>query len=167
MPRYWAPALALSVLGTVAYCTFLWIRFRSPFAFIEQTGVPGWDQAAGPKTWFKIRFVQEMLHATNAIRVRNLAHFAAFLTAIAFVPTVVRRFGRAYGGYVVLILVVPAISSKDFLGVGRYALAAFPVFGAAGEVLAHRPVLRYAGLAVSAACLLVTTSLFARGYYIS
>jgi hypothetical protein len=167
MPRWWAPALALSALGFVAFCTFLWVRFDAPFAFVSQSSAPGWDQAAGPKTWFKIRFVQEMLHTTGSIRIRNLAHLVAFATALGFLPRVVRRFGWAYGGYVALILLVPAISSKNFLGVGRYALAAFPAFAAAGDLLVGRPWVRYVALAGSAACLVYTTSLFARGYYIS
>jgi hypothetical protein len=167
LPRWWAPALALSAVGVVAYCTFLGARFGSPFAFVDQTGVPGWDQAAGPRTWFKIRFVQEMLHTTGPIRLRNLSHLVALVAALGFLPRVVRRFGWAYGAYVTLILLVPALSSKNFLGMGRYALAAFPVFAVAGDALAERGRLRAVALVGSAACLVVTTSFFARGYYIS
>lgn len=167
LPRWWAPALALSAGGVLAYCVFLGVRFDAPFAFVDQTGVPGWDQAAGPKTWFKIRFVEEMIETTGSIRLRNLSHLAALVTALAFVPTVVRRFGRGYGAYAALVLVVPALSSKNFLGLGRYALAAFPIFAAAGIVLAARPRWRWAALGGSAACLVVTTSFFARGFYIS
>jgi hypothetical protein len=60
-----------------------------------------------------------------------------------------------------------AFSTKDFFGTGRYALAAFPCFAAAAEVLAVRPRLRTGVLALSAAGLLVMTSLFARGSYLS
>ncbi|MGD9798463.1 MAG: mannosyltransferase family protein [Acidimicrobiia bacterium] len=167
LPRWWAPALVLSAAGVAAYCAYLGSRFGSPLAFVEQTGVPGWDQAAGPRTWFKIRFMEEMLDTTGAIRLRNLAHLAAFATALAFTPRVVRRFGWAYGAYVALVLVVPGLSSKNFLGLGRYALAAFPAFAAAGDLLAGRPRLRVVALTGSAACLVVTTSLFARGFYLS
>ena len=50
---------------------------------------------------------------------------------------------------------------------GRYVLAAFPCFAALGGVLTARPRLAVAVLAASACGLLLFTSAFARGYYIS
>ena len=50
---------------------------------------------------------------------------------------------------------------------GRYALAAFPVFAAAGDLLGAQGRFRYVALTASAACLVLTTSLFARGLYIT
>jgi hypothetical protein len=55
------------------------------------------------------------------------------------------------------------------MGLGRYVLAAFPVFAAAGDALAggryrwHRPAV----LGLSAAMLIVATALFAQGVEVS
>jgi len=82
-------------------------------------------------------------------------------------PLVFKRFGIGYGVYSLLIIGVAAFSTKDFFGMARYALAAFPVFAVAGELLAERVRLRAAALLVSASGLVLLSSLFARGSYLS
>ena len=52
--------LLLAPLGLVAYCAFLWIKFRNPLAFLEVAGAPGWDQPPGFKTWFKVHWIKAM-----------------------------------------------------------------------------------------------------------
>ena len=47
--------------------------------------------------------------------------------ALALVPAVFKRVGWGYGVYCLVVLALPALSSKDFQGMGRYAIAAFPV----------------------------------------
>ena len=37
-----------------------------------------------------------------------------------------RRFGWGYAGYVLGIIAIGAIGTKDFLGAGRYLIGAFP-----------------------------------------
>ena len=65
------------------------------------------------------------------------------------------------------LVAIPLIGSKDFQGLGRYLLAAFPVFALAGEALAERPILRRAVLPVAAAMLVVGTAGFAHGLYLA
>jgi hypothetical protein len=161
----------LSAAGLVAYCTFLWLRFDAPLAFMQQTGAPGWEQSPGFETWFKVSFYRTLRTPQSPINYARFLSQAAFtLTALALVPTVIRRFGWAYGAYALLIVAVPAFSTKDFTGMGRYLLAAFPCFAAAGLLLAEsrwlRP-LRVPALVASAAALAVFTSAFSRGYYLS
>ena len=68
-----------------------------------------------------------------------------------------------------IVLVIPIVGTKDFMGLGRYVLAAFPVFAAAGDALAgsryrwHRPAV----LGLSTVLLLVATALFAQGVEVS
>ena len=164
-------AVLLSAVGIAAYCFYLWARFDEPFAFLDQTGVPGWDQSPGPETWFKIDFIKTMREPQSLINYVRFSTQAVFTVgALALVPAVVKRFGWAYGAYVLVIVGIPAISTKDFTGMGRYLLAAFPCYAAAGDILASRRWLRVAAvptLAASAALLLVFTSAFSRGYYLS
>ena len=72
-----------------------------------------------------------------------------------------------YGVYVAGVVGLCALCTKDFVGLGRYVLAAFPCFAAAGELLAERPRARWAVLGVSGALLLFVTHLHARNMLIS
>lgn len=161
--------LLLAPLGLVVYCAFLWLRFRSPLAFLEVTGAPGWDQPPGPHTWFKVHWFKAMWNGpwTDG----HFGHLAinALATVItaAFIPGVFRRFGWGYGIFVTIAVVATAISTKDFVGMGRYSLAAFPCFAVAADMLLGRPKLARGLLAVSAAGLVVLTELHARGTIVS
>jgi len=88
-------------------------------------------------------------------------------TALALVPRVYRRFGYGYGTYALFAVLVPALGTKNFFGMARYLLAAFPVFAVLGEVLAERPALRRALLPASGVGLLALTAIFGTGYYLS
>ena len=46
-----------------------------------------------------------------------------------------RRFGWGYAAYAAVVIAIPIIGTKDFMGTGRYVLAAFPVIAAAGDFL--------------------------------
>ena len=79
----------------------------------------------------------------------------------------VRRFGWSYGLFTLVAVGIPLIGTGDFQGTGRYLLAAFPVFALAAERLAARPRVANAVLGASAVSLVVMTSFFARGFYLS
>jgi len=91
---------------------------------------------------------------------------ATIITA-AFIPAVFRRLGWGYGVFVTIAVVATAISTKDFVGMGRYSLAAFPCFAVAADMLFRRPKLAWAVLGVSGVGLVVLTQLHARGTIIS
>ncbi len=48
-----------------------------------------------------------------------------------------RRFGWGYLAYAAVVLAIPIIGTKDFMGTGRYVLVAFPVMAAAGDLPGH------------------------------
>jgi hypothetical protein len=80
-----------------------------------------------------------------------------------------RRFGWGYLAYSVVVLAIPLIGTKDFMGTGRYVLAAFPVLAAAGEYLVttERRWLRPVTLTICAVLLVLLTALYARGIAVS
>ncbi len=152
--------------GVGAFCLYTWMRFGTPFAFVEAQS--GWEQDPGPATWLKFRFFKDVVNLSNpGAWLVFVSHAVVTVVALALVPRVVRRFGWGYGIYALLGLGLSALSIKNFFGMGRYTLSAFPCFAAAGELLAERARLRVPALAASAAALLVATSLFARGHYLS
>ena len=80
---------------------------------------------------------------------------------------VYRRLGWGYGVYVTIAVIATAAATKDFVGMGRYSLAAFPCFAVAADMLFRRPKLAWAVLGVSGVGLAVLTQLHARGTIVS
>lgn len=161
--------LLLAPGGLVAFSVFLGIRFSRPFAFLETAGAPGWDQPSGFHTWCKVHWIKAMWRGPwNNGHVGHLSinALATFVVA-AFIPAVVRRLGWGYGVFAIVAVVLTAISTKDFVGMGRYTLAAFPCFAVAADALSRRPWLLRATLVVSAGGLLMLAQLHARGTLVS
>jgi len=179
--------VVIALAGLGAWCAYLWTRWGDPFLFAAVQKAPGWDQGSGPRTWFKITFLQRLrhlpywlsdsLHGTTVHNPRPWTESAEtlglllqgllVLAAIVLVPLVLRRLGWAYALYVLGVILIPLFGSKDFQGAGRYLLAAFPCFAVVGAALAHRPRLRAGWLVVSGGLLLLLVSAYARGYYVA
>ena len=168
-PRPADAGLLLAPLGMAAFCLFLWSRFGEPFAFFDVAGAPGWDQPPGFHTWFKVHWVKAMWNGpwTDGHFGHLFINAVATVVTAAFVPAVIRRLGWGYGAYVTIAVLATAVATKDFVGMGRYSLAAFPCFAIAADLLSRRPRLAYAVLAVSGAGLIVLTQLHARGTIVS
>lgn len=156
----------VSMLGFVAWCAFLWARAGDPLAFLTVQEAPGWEQPAGPATWFKFSFFRHIADGSHHT-VYLVCQAIAAGTFLAFIPRVASRLGWAYALYTLLVICIPLIGSADFQGIGRYMLAAFPVLIVAADWLYEKRVLRFMVLNAGAAILLLFTVLFSRGFYIS
>jgi hypothetical protein len=163
----WVDAgVLLSVLGLGAWCLYLWSRFDDPFAFASAQAA--WDQGAGPETWLKFQFFRDVADIRSpGAWLLFMAHPVLTVAAACLVPRVFRRFGVGYGVYVALLIGLSALSTKNFFGMARYLLAAFPCFAVLGELLADRPALRRLALPASGAGLVGLTAVFGTGYYLS
>lgn len=163
--------LLLAPLGMVAYAAYLWARFGSPLVFMHAEA--GWHQAPGWKTWLKVDWFRGMWRwltrwgVLDPKGIHLLASAALTVVAVALLRLVFRRFGRAYGIYTTALVVGCAISTSNFVGMGRYVMGAFPLFALAGDVLVRRPPIRVAVLGASTAALLLFTALHARNLLIS
>jgi hypothetical protein len=163
----WADAgVLLSVLGLAAWCLYLWSRFDDPFAFASAQAA--WDQGAGPETWLKFQFFRDIadLRSPGAWML-FIAHPVLTIAAACLLPRVFRRFGAGYGVYAALLIGVSALSTKNFFGMARYLLAAFPCFAVLGEVLNERPRVRRLYIPAGGVGLVALTAIFGTGYYLS
>ncbi len=162
-------SLLLAPVGLLGYCGFLWARFRRPFAFLDTAGAKGWDQPAGFHTWFKVHWIKAMWHGpwTNGHFGHLAVNALATVIVAAFIPAVFRRLGIGYGVFVVIAVVATAVSTKDFVGMGRYSLAAFPCFAMAADLLISRPRMTRVVLVVGTANLVMLAQLHAPGAIIS
>lgn len=163
--RWRQAGVLLSAAGLVAWMTYLWVEFGNPLAFVEVESAPGWDQGVGPRTWFKVAYVEMFTAGHWRMALLLSIQAAACLVAVLALRRVWRRFGAGYLAYAVVVLAIPIIGTDDFMGTGRYVLVAFPALAAVGDYLAtHRwRWLAPAFLAASAALLIVLTSYYARG----
>ena len=123
-------------LGLAAWMVYLWTSFGDPLAFATVQAAPGWNQGGGPRTWFKFDYVGTLLWRSPDLAVRLTAQALMVLLAILLLRRVWRLFGWGYLAYAVVVLAIPLLGTKDFMGTGRYVLAAFPVIAAGAHVLA-------------------------------
>ncbi|GAA2726699.1 hypothetical protein CAE01nite_22930 [Cellulomonas aerilata] len=167
--RWREAGVLVSGLGLLAWTVFLWLEFGNPLAFVEVESAPGWNQGVGPRTWFKITFLGTLVKGPYSVALLLTLQALACLAAVLLLRRVWRRFGWGYLAYSVVVLAIPIVGTKDFMGTGRYVLAAFPVMAAAGDLLAtteHR-WLRPAALLLCGVLLVVLTTLFGRGVAVS
>lgn len=154
--------------GFAAYAVYLHVRFGDAFAFATTQGAPGWDQAPGPHTWFKTAFFEEIARAPHGPAALGLyLQIAITVLMLISVPFVIRRFGTSYGLLVALVVLLPVIGSKDFQGLGRYVLPAFPTFALLGNWLARHRRVRALYLVLAIPLTLQFTSWFAKGNYLA
>lgn len=160
----------LSIAGLVSYVVYLAARFGEPFAFVIAERAPGWDLKPGPHTWFKVEFFDRVIHFPHMGKWYTAGLVVQAVLAIGLLTLTLRvgrKFGWGYAIYVVVVLAIPLVGSKDFQGIGRYCLAAFPAFAVMGACLAERRRLATGVLCLSALGLGLLCSGFARGAYVS
>jgi hypothetical protein len=163
-PFSWRIALpALGGAGLVAYMTYLGLTFSDPLAFLHTQA--GWGQLVDhggikPALFETQRdlpgFISPLIHLSLALGLLALAWPMRY------------RLGWGYTAYVAAVLLLPLYASRDFIGLGRYGLAAFPSLLVLAQLLAQRPRwVRVLYAAVSIALLIVMTTRFAVGRYVS
>lgn len=157
----------LAAGGLGLWCAWLAVRFGNPFAFIETEGAPGWNQAPGLHTLFKVELFNNFTRAPMTGWIRLVPQGLMCAAFFAAVPAVNRLFGWGYATFVSAAVALPTLATSDFMGAGRYVLIAFPVFALVGVRVADRPFARVTIVGASGGLLLVTTSLFATGYLLS
>jgi hypothetical protein len=129
-PIRWKDFLPLLALGGIGmYMLHLGTHFGDPLAFLHVQSAPGWDQPPGWYTWLKITWFHILFpKVAPLVAFRLIGHAVVALGALALVPATRRHLGLGYAAYTALAVGLPTIASKDFMGLGRYVLAAFPLF---------------------------------------
>jgi hypothetical protein len=170
VPWRWTDAAFPVVVasGLAAYMGFLQWKFGDALAFAHVEGAPGWEHEMGWRSWLKVALVDMLSTRWREWEVwLRVVHGALALTAMGLAWRTGRRWGWGYGVYVAVVVGIPAVSSKDFHGLGRYLLAAFPVFLTLADLLGPRPVARRVWVAASALGLAAMTYAFAKGVYVA
>ena len=131
---------ALAGLGLVAFMAYLELRFDDPIAFVSVQSAPGWAQPPGWHSWLKLEWFKTMFPRVDPwIGLRLGGHALVTVLALILVVPTFKRLGWGYGVFTLLIVGIPTVSSKDFQGLGRYVIAAFPLFLTLALLLAEHP----------------------------
>jgi hypothetical protein len=159
----------LSCLGLALWSGYLWLEFGDPLAFVHVESAPGWDQGVGPHTWFKLGYVELLRDGHYRTAALLTLQALVCVVAVLLLPRVWRLFGWGYLAYAAVVLLIPIVGTDDFMGTGRYALAAFPVIAAAGDWLAglRSRALRTGLLALCGVLLLGLTVMFGISFEVS
>jgi hypothetical protein len=166
-PRLRDAGVLLSAAGLLAFCALLWWRFGEPLAFSKVQTAAGWGRRVDWDTVLSADYFRRFHdHSPNLIHLGLTVQAVLSVAAVALIPATFRRLGWGYGLYTALVVGIPLLTSSDFIAMGRYVLAAFPLFAVAGALLAEtsRRLLPSAAIAGSAALSVLRTSLFAQWY---
>jgi hypothetical protein len=154
---------ALAGLGLVAYMAYQYAKFGTPTAFVEtQTN---WNQTPGPRTWFKVNWIMGERFWERLPR--SLMHLGLISICVAMLKRAWQKLGIGYAVYIAVVAGMPIVSSIDFIGLGRYALACFPALFCFSGWLEEHPKVRRVWFPVSVVLLLICVSKFSIGRYIS
>jgi hypothetical protein len=159
---------ALAGLGLLAWMTYLEVRFDDPIAFATVQAAPGWAQPPGWHSWLKIEWFKTMFPQVDpAIGIRLGGHALVTVVALIMVVPTFKKLGWGYGAFTLLVVGIPAVSSKDFQGLGRYMIAAFPLFLTTAILIRDRPVTRRLILVLFASLFVALAVALGAGIYVA
>lgn len=154
----------LSALGIGIYSWYLWRNWGDPIAYITNERV----YHPGDLPWLKRQLLvrwRDMTDPTYTLTITLQAALALFVLAVT--PAIRRRFGFGYVVYCVALVAIPTLSTEDFMGTGRYLIAAFPAWAVVGTWVAERFRPRAWILVGSAVLMTAMAAAFARSWYLT
>jgi hypothetical protein len=129
-----AGALATASLGFVAYCAYIYQLTGQPLLWATALTRWGSGYHPGGAPWTApVALAQRLLThpyaflASEPMALYDTLYGVTALLLAAAIPFVWRRFGAAYGLFMLLNLYLP-LSSGAFEGLGRYCSVLFPAF---------------------------------------
>jgi hypothetical protein len=159
--------LGLGALGPAIYALYLYAEFGDPFLFVRALRVPGWWLEGTMSLQVARQVIAQLFSVQNLMTGNYHLLFAMNILVggmilLSVIP-VFRRQGVAYGVFSLLLV---AVGLGQWKGLGRYALAAFPVYIAWAVLLRNR-LLFETMVVVSALLLAFLTILFAHWYWVT
>lgn len=157
-----APFLVLGGIGT--WMLYLGVRWGDPLAFKTNQTVYHPGNLPLLKRAFLVRW-RDVADSPSYTLTITLQFLLAVVVVLS-VPAVARRFGWGYGVFVAALVAIPTISTEDFMGTGRYLIAAFPAWALWGERWSARRW-GWVPVAVSGVVMVLLSMGFARSWYLT
>ena len=151
---------ALGLLGLVPVLVAQGVQAGDPFAFVGAGAA--WGRHLAPP-WEVFRTgLDFILNGSGGYRVVTAADLVAALTFVGVGLWMFRRWAAPAGAWPLLMVAVPLFTATS-VSLARYVLAAWPAFGAAGDL---PPWARRAGAGVLAILSVVVLREFAKGGFV-
>lgn len=151
----------LSATGMALYMGYLWWRFGDPLAFAHTQAAPGWDHTPTLRTWLKITWFETVSTTQSRwVALRLVGHMLLAVYALILAIPTRKYLGWGYAVFIAAVVGIPAISSKDMHGLGRYVIAAFPCFVTLALMMKGRRYMTALWVAASALILLFLAASF-------
>ena len=120
-------AASAAVVGVVVFSAFIYTITGRPFAWLEAHAA--WGRTFG--TWVSRGPFQELqyggLYGYARSQPTDAVNFVAAIGCLAAIWPVTKRFGMAYGAFIVVNL-LPPLAAGGLLSIGRVTATMFPVF---------------------------------------
>lgn len=164
------PCVILATAGMWLYMVYLWLAFKSPFAFL--TGTRAWQN--NPTTaseLFEVLTLQPFHHLADIYKFGPDPNTLSAWFFILFVVLIIffrKRLAFSLWTYTLGVLLLPYVTlsgNVGFVSFTRYSLMAFPVFIILGELFKRRLWLRLSILGIFSAMLFMYTALYAQWYW--
>jgi hypothetical protein len=157
-----APFLACGGLGL--WMLYLGVQWGDPLAFKTNQTVYHPGDLPLLKRAFLVRW-RDVADSPSYTLTITLQFLFAVVVVLS-IPAVARRFGWGYGVFIGVLVAIPTVSTEDFMGTGRYMIAAFPAWVLWGERLAARSR-GWAVVAASGVLMVLLSMGFARSWYLT
>lgn len=164
--------LVLIPIGVGAYMFFVWGKTGDPFNFFNSVSIFGAQRSNHlillPQVFY--RYIVKILPNLNyGVLVSFFPSILEFVTGILFLALSIVAFWKmrlSYALYLTLGYLIPTLSGS-FSSLPRYVLVLFPGFILISQYLSKNKYLAFAFYLLSFILLVVSFSLFVRGYWIS
>lgn len=155
-------------LGFLAYVIYLQLEFNNPLYFLTSQSIFGQERSTTeivllPQVFWRYF---KILATTNGLPFFNAAFelfstiFALFMLSVAYL----KRMKISWLVFSLLAIITPTLTGT-FTSMPRYILIAFPIYISLALVLSQP--LKIIFVAVSTILLIITTMLFAQGYWVA
>ena len=167
-----AISILISLLGIVIYIYYVWTKTGDPLNFLNTVGVFGAQRSTSlvllPQVFY--RYIFKILPNLNyKVFTSFFPSVLEFVAGSVFLGLSILAFWKvraSYAVYLALGYLIPTLAGS-FSSMPRYVLVLFPAFIVMVSYLNKNKYFFFAFCALSFILLVVSFSLFARGYWIS
>jgi Gpi18-like mannosyltransferase len=164
--------ILISLSGIGIYIYYVWIKTGDPLNFMKTVGVFGAQRSTSliilPQVFY--RYIFEILPNLNyKVFISFYPSVLEFVVGTVFLGLSILAFWKvrlSYAVFLALGYLIPTLAGS-FSSMPRYILVLFPAFILASTYLGKNKYLLFAFCTLSFILLVVSFSLFARGYWIS